>query len=346
MEKGIVHLCDLPRNYQVYIKLNNKTEINLLSSALEITRLYKDLALEIKTTKSVIEKLFSKHTDSFSLDVLEKLSNFLVERTGNVVFSLKNLEKNIAYIKTKGSTSGKIYNPKFPMNFDNSNGGVIIGGLLGDGGIRKDFRPLYSNKDKIRINYLCNCMGKVIGEYKRSKLYEVESPTKENSITYVAEFPKIVGYILCHGLGMVRGDKVISDPPLPEFCFNSKKKFTIGLLKTFFTDEGTPHRVGKDLAPQITFRQSSLLEYKKPPKRSIGIKILLENLGLNPILFLETTYKKKKGEVGVYNLSINRIKETTYFSKCIGFSCKIKNEKLKNYLKKTTRGKSIRSNLT
>jgi hypothetical protein len=286
-------------------------------------------------SERVIQKIRNGKTQTYSLMLLKNISLLLGEY--NKMFDIRKLEKEIFYLRTKGSTSGKLYFPKFPINFNCFEGGVVIGGLFGDSGLRKDLRPFYANKDRKRIKEFVRSLRKVVGSFKVSGVTKTYSPTKEGSITYSCDLPKIIGIILHYGLGIKRGDKVIHDPPLPSFCFKASPEFKRGLLMTFFTDESAPHPTGRDRFPQITFRQAALLKNTNFPKRVLGIKSLLEGLGFKPITFLEDVYCGKNGKVGVLNLSLSKFDDVIRFFNEIGFSSKIKSRKLKELLQKSRR---------
>lgn len=336
---GIVHLWDLPRGNKVYVRLKGHARKKLLFTALKISKTYKQLRKILNTSERAIGKLYRDETKSMSIDLLERFSKFLAKNTNYSFFKLDNLERRILYLRSKGSISGKIFNPHFPLNFNCPEGGRIIGCLMGDGGIRKDYRPFYSNKDVKRIKKMVEDMKKVIGKFEISNLTKINSPTKEGSITYSYDFYKILGYILCYGLGMVPGGKNANDPQLPEFSFNTSINFKINLLKSFFTDESTPHRAGEDLAPQITLRQVKIIAHEKdsPPKRLVGINRIIKSLGISAVIFLEDTYVIKGEKRGVYNLSISRIGDARRFSKMISFFSEKKSKKLNRALKETKR---------
>jgi hypothetical protein len=231
-EIGIVHLWDLPED-RVYLKLRPSVERKLLVLLLQICKSKKEIARRTRVSKSIIEKMFSRVTYSISLNTLRRLSLFLSKYDKR--FELEELERKILYIRTKGSTSGKVFFPKFPINFNCKEGGKIIGALFGDGGLRKDLRPLYTNTKVERIREIVRSMQKVIGKFKVSKFIKVCSPIKSGSvsITYSCDFPKIIGIILHYGLGMENGDKVVNDTPLPSFCFKTSEEFKKRVIKCF-----------------------------------------------------------------------------------------------------------------
>jgi len=297
------------------------------------------LATAIGTTDRNIFKLFNDVTKSISLDLLERFSEFLYSYTNDSSFKLETLEKDILYIRSWGANSGKIFNPKFPLNFDCRQGGIIIGSLMGDGGVRKDYRPFYTNSDKNRVMQVVNNFKELIGDFETSNLTKTHSPTKEGSITYSYDFYKIIGYILCYGLNMIPGDKNYADPWLPKFSLNASTDFKINLISSFFTDEATVHRAGEDLAPQISLRQVKIIKHEKdrPPKRMLDMVEVLNSLELRPVLFLEDTYNNDGTEKGIFNLSIGKIDDTRRFFQMIGFFSDKKNKKLKEALEKTKR---------
>jgi predicted transcriptional regulator len=339
-EIGIVHLWDLPED-RVYLKLRPSVERKLLVLLLQICKSKKEIARRTRVSKSIIEKMFSRVTYSISLKTLRRLSLFLSKYDKR--FELEELERKILYIRTKGSTSGKVFFPKFPINFNCKEGGKIIGALFGDGGLRKDLRPLYTNTKVERIREIVRSMQKVIGKFKVSKFIKVCSPIKSGSvsITYSCDFPKIIGIILHYGLGMENGDKVVNDTPLPSFCFKTSEEFKKGLLSVFFGDEAHVNAAGEDKAPRIVLRQAKLLRNYTPPRRLIGIKRLLEDFGLKPRIFLERVYLSKNGRTGTFTLLISRFDDTNFFFKKIGINHARKMKKLKKLLVKTTRKMSI-----
>jgi len=335
---GIVHLGDL-LEAKVYVRLNDSTQKRVLAAALELYGTYSKLRKEFKVSRHVIEKLYRDKTKSMSLKLLKCFSEFLYERSGASIFKMENLEKTVLYLRSVGANSGKLFNPPFPLNFNCSHGGTIIGGLMGDGGIREDCRPFYANSDKGAIQEMIVAMKKVVGDFKTGNMTMTNSGYKPGSVTYSYDFHKIIGYILFYGLGIKAGGKMTVDPSLPKFSFNACLDFKVHLIKKFFTDEATPHAAGTDLAPQISLRQVKPIVSEKdsPPKRLVDINELLKSLGLKPVIFLEDSYIVENEKRGVYNLSISKINDTRFFSEKIGFSSKSKEEKLKTILNETTR---------
>ncbi len=331
---GLVHLWELPKS-TTYIRVKDNTWGNIFAELKRLHGTNKELGKRLGISGRNVQKICTATTESISLENFTNISEFLVKATSDESFGLKVLEKELLYIRTKGANSGKVYYPKFPIDFNSEDGGKIIGALLGDGGVRKDMRPFYTNKEKERIFEIVDSMEKVVGKFRRSNLVETPSPFKPGSIVYSYDFYKIIGRILRYGIGMSCGDKVVNDPALPEFCFASSVSFKKNLIRAFFTDEAHVHRAGVDLAPQITLRQVKLLENKEFPRRLVDIGKLLASLGLKPTLFFETSYGCP--ERGVFTILLSKLNDTRYFYENIGFSSPSKMDKLRLFLETTKR---------
>ena len=137
---GIIHLENLVlnKNYEYqdkfYVELNPELKKELYKNLLKTCKTIKNLSKEINVK-------FTRLWDQLrrvpiSIEMLNKISKYLVKRGYNE-YKLKNLEKEILYIKSTGSKSQKVYNPKFPINLKTLEGLRFISHLYHDGSIGK-----------------------------------------------------------------------------------------------------------------------------------------------------------------------------------------------------------------
>lgn len=279
---GVVDIFDL-KNMRIHLNPFFCKEImNELHKFNTYTKIAKEITEPLGKSGQAHSLSNLKYTNSCSINLIKKVSDYLTEK-GNKKFNLDKIKENIIAISSY-SGSIKIKNPKFPFDFRNKYGAILISSLLHDGGItRNTFVCHYTNKELYLHKKIYACTKKVIGDFPlKLKKKEIDA--------YELNIPTTVGNILVHGLGMVPGNKVLNNPEIPEFIFKLSSKEKGLFLKQAFDDDG-------GICPNSSFIFISLTTIKKnkPSKILIGNKKLLDSLGIltSKIRLTESYFIKK-----------------------------------------------------
>lgn len=289
IQQGLIHLWELPQS--IYIDLRPSFKQFLLSRCKEIAKTWVYLGKEcgLKISKNgkckPLESIISGK--KFRLEVLHSLVNYLSKN--DVEISLEEIEKNVKLLasKTRGWNSSElsncIINPTLPFYFNTTSGPIVLSALLHDGGINSNLSPHYSNKNvelrrKVYKAFL-NVFGEITGD---------NCNPESNQQIY---FPKVIGMILTHCLGMKSGRKTYNNPGVPNFIFNSKKEIISAFLQQTFDDEGWIHRthVGIKLAVEIKNPSKEIISnLKKFHPIDYAPKLLVDNMKMLFKLGIET----------------------------------------------------------
>ena len=256
---GIVHLWDLPHK-QIYIKLRKEYYEKLIRL---IHKLFNNSHKEIGKAideKSYMISCLEHGKTAKPLFLLIKLYKMLNEK-GYREFTLENLEKQIDYIKAKG-TATILYNPKLPFNFNSPAGGRIISAVLHDGSLTGN-RFTYANNSEILKEKVYAAIKEVFGDIKADINSKRLRP------------PKIVYYALVNGLKMPAGEKTIENPSYPDFIFNSPSTWG-RIIDQAISDDGWIQK--KQISIVITV---DVTEGRKEPQILLGDKKIFEKLGIN-----------------------------------------------------------------
>ena len=256
---GTVHLWDLPHK-ELYIKLNDEYHKKLIKLIHDLfNNSHKEIGKEIEEKAYMISCL--EHNDTAEpLYLFIKLYKMLYKR-GYKEFTLQNLEKQIEFIKAKG-TATILFNPKLPFNFDSQAGGRIISATLHDGSLSGQ-RFTYANNSEILKRKVYAAIKEVFGDIK----------TDMNSERLRA--PKIVYYALVNGLGMPAGEKTIKNPRYPDFIFNSPSTW-MSIVDQAISDDGWIQKKGISIVITIDVtnnNESQILLGDKKIFEKLGIKV-------------------------------------------------------------------------
>ncbi|MBW2984287.1 LAGLIDADG family homing endonuclease [Candidatus Woesearchaeota archaeon] len=328
---GIVDLWDLPHNL-VYIKLNKEFEIRLKNTLLRIGKTKKYVSLFIGIPFDKFRGLFRGQAKS--LTFFEKLINFLYIKN-RFEIGHEEVSKNVSWIGSRSEGKG-IANPKLPFNFNSVEGATIVSAILHDGGISKEptTNPSYRNYEKILRNNLMGSAESVVGD--------IHIKSNISRIT----FPKILGTILIHGIGMSSGSKTVSNQEIPAFILNGTEEVKGAFLRQAFDDDGSVYLRENDnggreinlantvdvshLSPDLCYeiKNKNLSEYSSNVIKQN--KLLLENLGIKvkgPIFKRE--YKTNKGEIRhTWRIHITYKNDFRIFQDKIGLLIPMKRERL------------------
>lgn len=238
-------------------------------------------------------------------------------------YSLKDIENHVVFIKA-GQKKGEIY-PKFPIKIGKELGS-IVGHILGDGSIiKRDPQPFYTNSNAdlikefiinmefafgIKPRMWIQTSGNFISKSKWvRRVYSFDDLPKNRQIGLF--YPKICGVVL-HGIfGKFACGK---NKKITSHIKNSNKEFKLGLIRAFCDDEGSV---------DVTSRNFRV--YQDSKKLLEDFRVLLAGIGVNsnPVRFY------MKCDIPRHYFSITKKKNFLFYYKLIGFTSKIKNERLK-----------------
>jgi len=157
-----------------------------------------------------------------------------------------NFEENITGFKIGNARKFvKNKNSSLKIDFETKDGARTIGAFLGDGSrIGNSFR--YTNKETCLIDLVNKSVQDLIGEVGITKY----SKRPSKSLVHCVIFPLTVSSIL-DKIGIPVGNKIVTNPSVPQFLLNSDKREVIAtLIQQFADDEATSRH-------QIEFYQSS-----------------------------------------------------------------------------------------
>ena len=330
---GIIHLENLVlnKNYEYqdkfYVELNPELKKELYKNLLKTCKTIKNLSKEINVK-------FTRLWDQLrrvpiSIEMLNKISKYLVKRGYNE-YKLKNLEKEILYIKSTGSKSQKVYNPKFPINLKTLEGLRFISHLYHDGSIGKfNKQPQYTNQSKKEVQEFLRDSIKLFGDFKREIKYDFGHGIKKKKY-FIINLPTVIGEIMIKA-GFIPGDKTRNNPEVFTFIKKlSNKKMISEFITKAFNDEC--HVRDRE----ITLGQSTLIKgIPRPSKILLLDNLLLKRLGIRTRkVKLAGKYINKDGLVAKFILGIYSKQDLSNFNKSVKL-IRYKRDKLEEYLIRT-----------
>jgi len=253
------------------------------------------------------------------IQLVYKIGKFLSEK-GLKKFHPRNIEKNIMGISVYGMIKSTVRKPKIPFDFTTEPGCILISALLHDGGINNAFVPYYWNTD--------------IGLRKR--VFEAAQnifgilPSEFNPSSEDLRFPRVCGLVLAYGLGLKTGNKIFTNPHIPEFIFYLEPEKISAFLRQAFDDEGTVSTSNHSIRFSLSIRGKD-----NPPELLIHIRKLLYLLGLNftkPILTRKYTARKDGIMRSSWGIVLTSREDLKIFKEKINFSIGEKREKLNKAL--------------
>jgi hypothetical protein len=313
-----IHLFDLPREIRI-----------------EFTENYRNKIFESVKTKELVNILKVRRETVRRWkrgEVLPTIAD-LIEISRFIRLDTNELERNVKSFRAK---KGFINNPKLPLKLS-SDIGLIIGGVLGDGGITsKHCKLFYANKNEMLVNSFIAAVQNIFGDIKYRLILH-------NDGVKVVEITSIVGKILLKVLGLPRGDKTLLNYKLPNLLFETQDKLlVIKFLRRFYDDEGYVHKAGA-----IVLRMSiekSLLD--KIPNRFLGLSLLLNKLDIKTSkpAKINERFRIARGNpranptiVEDWEIKIYHKKYLTKFLETIGFESKHKSLALRTIIENITR---------
>jgi predicted transcriptional regulator len=248
---------------------------------------------------------------------------------------------------------------KFPINFWTVEGGEFLGDLLTDGSYQSNGYLTYSNSEienilsnlrstnklfsgkildvkKIEKEIaLCNnpqeIAKKLNGIVKNFGIY-CNIRFREKTKLFEVQYSGILRIIL-DKLGIQRGERLLTNPELPELIKVAPKHVICSFLRRVITNEATITHDG-----QVCIKQS-ILSFFDSPKLLDGYEILFKRLGIKTTK--PRISKKYKGRYGIHVAweVYTRPYDLQKIIKKVGIESKRKRLKVKKFLKSAKRFK-------
>ena len=324
MDKNKINITEIRKDLgKIHLKIDKKFLKFLLLKSSKSSRPHLDRHLQKKLKMKSNNKYkvnttiygWTRYANSVPLDkflIILKLSNTSAKFAQSKIISLK------------AGMRGKEIFPKFPIIIGNSLG-LIMGHILGDGSIDRKYKQVfYSNSNKELLKEFEKHMFEVFSIKPRiwqQDASNFEGKTKwdkrldkiddlEKGRNCGLFYPSICGILLN---SILYSFAIGKKKKIPEGVFNQSKKFKIGLIKSFFDDEGS---VGN--------RNIRLHQDNK--EILVRFKILLIDVGISPGNI--KTYIKKGKER--HYLDIHKKSNFIKYWEKIGFTSSKKEKKLEN----------------
>lgn len=311
-----IHLFDLPE--EIRIDLTNLCRRKLFLLTIRKVGSIKDLAILLNTKPKNIQR-WKNGKRLFTIAVLKRLVS-LVEMNPVII------EKNVICLKIK---HGYVKNPKLPIKISKEVG-IILGGMLGDGGIGSDYSVHYSNSSYKMIDTFIKSVKSVFGGAQFCK-------NKKDGVFSIF-FTSILGKILVKNFNVPIGDKTLIDYTIPEIIVNSGKNIIKTFLQRLFDDEGYVSKSLKAIVFNTTVEKNKI-NGLDGPKRLIQLRELLQRFGINcgkPTKSVERNHisrgLKLSAIVQDWRLIIYNRKNLKIFAKKIGFFLSYKMRDLLNII--------------
>ncbi len=320
---AVVHVWDLPEG-RVYIDLKEdfKREFLIIAKG---NLSWRELAKRCKISYKKLKHFKEGHKTS--LGVVYRILEYLKER--NIHYSKREIERNINRI---GGKKSEIKEPVLPFNLNTTDGAKIIAAIIHDGGIwNKSLVPYYTNSVESKHETVKESLNRVFGRGSVGKT------NMKDQVTYISN---MVGMILVYGIGLCPGNKVLNNPKIPEFLFNSKKEVMASYLRQAFDDDGSVvnGKIKNHKLLTISINTASKRSYRAPKNSTVpdtlrDIRELLKKIGINPqkpgfskerIKF----FNKKKYYSQEWKLIITGFYNIIEFQKSIGFELRYKQKAL------------------
>jgi len=274
---------------------------------------WEELGNELKINNGTLRNYVSqlsaiKKAQYIPLQTLLEISDFL-----KIPYS--EVEKLVT--NTKYGKNGKPMQISFPINFMDTEWAGLVGALLAEGYINKDFGVGFWNTDDEVISNFLEMTNKIIS-----------NGVRVNKKVYGCFFPAIFGRILTSGLGFGAGDKTKINIGIPLIYKNSVNEELIkSLLSWLFTGDGWV-TVFKDHLGQthrtvgIGFGSS---RKNKIPRLLEDTLKLLKALNINYSRPLQEIKEKKDGSPSYFwKIFIKGKENLVNFKKRIGFRSSVK----------------------
>lgn len=310
---GIVHIWNLPED-KIYVDLKKEFKYKLLFSA-KGNKPWKHFTMFHGVHHDIL--LSYKYRQRVSLKVIWKLLEIANKNKAKI--TKEDIEKNIIKL---GAHQSFIENPKLPFRFDNSEGAKFIAAMLHDGGIRERLVPFYTNSNIKKRKEVSNLIKEIFGDIKIKGKYSGE----------IQDFIIAVGIILVYGLGMKKGNKVLTNPNIPEFIFNLDENSISNYLRQAYDDDGYVLN-GKRRNHKLVGITCNTGDLVNPPFPNLlnDIKRLLNKINIKSqnITKSKSKFAKSKGYLSQeWKLFVYRIESLQKFKDLVNFNIDYKKENL------------------
>lgn len=320
-ENGYVNLSDLYSNDKIYVRVKNSFKLEILENVL---KKFGNLNQASKQTGISCLDRFLKRNRKIKLIELVRLLKIL---TINIELS-KGLDKI-------GCSSGKeIDLPKFPIDFNDGQGFVIIAAIMGDGCISQKEELIYSNCEHHLIE-------KVI-KYVCKKFKDAPYNLRNIDGFYSVVFPSVIAKIILES-GIGKGNKNINNPEIPKFIKKGTRNNKSAFLKQVSDDEGSAQiNIPNSYSIRYEFAVNS--ENNSISKFGKDLRDMFIEMGYNTTkLYNSKNYYNKIKKINSYcwAFDVQNKNSLEKFDKEIGFSIASKDKKLKmglKYIKKNQFG--------
>ncbi|MFH1225138.1 MAG: LAGLIDADG family homing endonuclease [Candidatus Diapherotrites archaeon] len=254
--------------------------------------------------------------------------SFLARAADELGINGRKIEKKVIELKTLKSKE-KIKNPKLPFEILTEEFGLVVGGVLGDGGIEKSkMRVWYFNNERQQVDSFVGAVVSTFGDVRFAR-------HRSTSGVPCVIFPKIIGVIL-GTIGIPDGNKNYNyELGIPrQFIAAGDRKPLIALLRRLFDDDGCVvdnyHcRVITLICPTTAAEETAA----KKPQLLSDVQQSLEVMGIKSKIVVRGRNFKSSGEVTLnWTLIISGRENLRKYLEKVGFGLERKENKLVHVL--------------
>ncbi|MDD5132964.1 MAG: hypothetical protein PHD81_03480 [Candidatus Nanoarchaeia archaeon] len=284
-----LHFWELPKECRFYLNKEFWNKVYLYKKYK--FKSWNTVSKQLKINYGALRNYLSQKNNTKKAQFIPKETLCNIASLFNI--SLQETERCI-YLSKSGET-GKPVNLNFPINFLTEEWAGLVGALLSEGCMTKEYDLTFWNKDKEVINKFIILTEKIIPKAVYFSKYKD---------AYYCILPKIISQLLIHGLDFHIGDKVNADPKIPKIyrdlnLSNPKNKEIIrSLISWLFTGDGWI---------------SLFKDYLGKTHRHMGIGFSIISKNKAPRLLEDTHTLIKK--FGIHPQKLNFSKKTSYFKK-------------------------------
>jgi hypothetical protein len=318
-ESGIVDIWNIP-------KLRVHLDSSFCLEMIEKLKLFGNYPKIAGLINEPLDKKGSAYTiinfklrKSAPVELVYKIGKLLSSK-GFKKFHLSNIEHHIDGISVYGMEKSTIKNPKIPFDFTAESGCIFLAAILHDGGINTGFVPYYWNTDLELRKKVFKAVQDIFGVL----------PSKFNQNSESLQFPRVCGRILVHGLGLKAGNKIFTDPHIPDFIFKLPHEKISLFLRQAFDDDGAVI-----LSNYVVRLSLSIRGDEKPPNLLVQVRELLQILDIKftkPILVKRYIAERDGIMRSSWNISLTGRDDLDIFETKVNFSIIYKKRKLHKIL--------------
>jgi len=318
-KSGIVNIWDIPK-LRVHLKpsfcLEMIEKLKLFGNYPKIARLINEPLDKKGSAYTLINFRIRK---SGPIELVYKIGRFLSNK-GLKKFHPTNVEHYIEGISVYGMEKSTIKNLKIPFDFTTGSGCIFLAAILHDGGINTRFVPYYWNTDIELRRRVFKAVQDIFGVL----------PSEFNQNSESLQFPRVCGRVLVHGLGLKAGNKIFTDPHIPNFIFKLPHEKISLFLRQTFDDDGTV--ISSNYVVRLSL---SIKGDEKPPKLLVQVRELLQILGMEftkPTLVRRYIAKRDEIMRSTWSISLTGRDDLEVFKTKVNFSITYKKRKLQKIL--------------